>query len=143
MDETTLQEKAVTDSAEKLLRECSIALDGAALQSAQCDDGDLMQKFSDLRDRIRAHLSAQPVTGQGDANGGWISVADRKLPYHNQAVRFEVASGSIFDGHYEAGAFPRFVRKDEHGSYTYKVVNRWQPLPAAPMTAASVTDERE
>ncbi len=25
----------------------------------------------------RAHLSDHPVTGQGDANGGWISVADR------------------------------------------------------------------
>lgn len=94
-------------------------------------------------------LKAAPAATTGT---GWISPKDR-LPEDQQEVRFQVASGAVFNGWYSseyedhgAGIKMRkhFTRGDFGckvmfgGTYTHGVVRCWMPLPAAPSPDAPV-----
>jgi len=87
----------------------------------------------------RAHLSAHPVTGQGD---GWIS--DRPPSVDDGNAAGEVLAWHKIHG---KGVTIRHWRTvhvfmtDDADLSMRDIV--WQPLPAAPMTAASGMDERK
>lgn len=95
---------------------------------------------------LRAHLSAHPVT-EGDENGGWISVADR-LPDENVECLLFCVDGLWIHkeiGYRRRGWAGEFCTNNVGGGAAIQGVTLWQqiqqPLPAAPMTAASVTEE--
>lgn len=143
----------MTDSAEKLLRE---AMNELSIVGSYAGEPDLTigmriraKAQQALADRIRAHPSAHPVTGEGDANGGWLPIAsaprDRRIlvwngyfgVYSSQYTEERDAAGEIAWSGYPLGL------TDIGFGKWYAVASYWRELPAAPMTAASGMDEGE
>jgi len=130
----------VTDSAEKLLREAMEMLNRYWREVPLGHQPHMIAADAEqLVSSIRAHLSAHPVTGQGDANGRWISVADRlpDIKLHDQVLCVNVMNKiDLVYASTIVVCVKEAKREGDACFYTY-----WQPLPAAPMTAASGMDE--
>ncbi len=128
----------MTNSAEKLLREIETFLrNDQHGHWPYVENGFQAQDMRTFADRITAHLSAHPVTGQDDANGGWISVADR-LP----TVLSGDSRGAVLRSRDRGPAqiVHRELVKEGYGDDYWREIPR---LPAAPMIAASGIDKEK
>lgn len=87
----------------------------------------------------RAHLYAHPVTGQGDANGGWLPI--NSAPYNKTRVALIHSDGKGYVRYGVGWYMPLTGWQGWDGGDNYLQPTHWHPLPAAPMTAASGMDE--
>lgn len=84
-------------------------------------------------------LKSQAVTGQGDANGGWLPI--NSAPYNKTRVALIHSDGKGYVRYGVGWYMPLTGWQGWDGGDNYLQPTHWHPLPAAPMTAASGMDE--
>lgn len=84
-------------------------------------------------------LKSQAVTGQGDANGGWLPI--NSAPYNKTRVALIHSDGKGYVRYGVGWYMPLTGWQGWDGGDNYLQPTHWHPIPAAPMTAASGMDE--